>query len=197
MTNAETRRERRGDEEETFSSSPRLRVSASSTSSNLQPQARRRLINFLIGKLFFEAVFVCVLAVAFHYGAFNPFFRGWLDHADARQVWGWALDASHPASRVEVQLYIDGRFAASRTADRSRPDVRDAGRANDEWHGFAFDTPKVSQGIHEARVYAVHESGGGTRRTMRQIGETIHFRVDAVSAGNAQSEAHVVREENR
>jgi hypothetical protein len=81
-----------------------------------------------------------------------------------------------------VQLYIDGRFVASRVADLSRPDVKAAGRALDEWHGFSFETPPLDPGEHVARVYVVHESGEGVRRTLQLLGDPKRFRVEKETA---------------
>jgi hypothetical protein len=141
------------------------------------PRARARLTNFLIAKSILEALFVGALAVGFYLTAFTPFFRGSLDVADAGHVAGWVVNQAEPQSRVEVQLYIDGRFVGNSTADLPRPDVKAAGRAVDENHGFAFETPTLSAGQHEARVYAVHMSGGGQRRTLQLIGKPLVFNV--------------------
>lgn len=93
---------------------------------------------------------------------------------------GWVIDEAQPDARVEVQLYIDGRVAASARADRERRDVYEAGRAADERHGFSFDTPAALRpGEHEARVYAAHESDEGARRTLQLIGRPLSFRVEA------------------
>lgn len=143
----------------------------------IAPQQRERLTNFLILKSILEALFVGVLATGFYLTAFTPFFRGSLDAADARQIAGWVVNHREPQSRVEVQLYIDGRFAGNGTADRSRPDVKAAGRAEDEGHGFVFDTPPLPVGEHEARVYAVHASGRGQRRTLQLIDKPLLFSV--------------------
>ena len=174
--------------------SPRLRASGEGVrpeqvdsktfqAASLTPAAREHLTHLLLGKLAFEVLFVVALAAAFHYVTFNPYFRGALDRADAFEVSGWAVDDSDPDARVEVQLYLDGRFTAAGVADHPRPDVRDAGRARDERHGFSFETPPLAPGEHEARVYAVHASGGGTRRVLRQIGHAPRFRVEAKGAG--------------
>ena len=143
----------------------------------LEPRKRARLTNFLLGKAIAEALFVGTLAVGFYLVAFTPYFRGSLDAADARHVAGWVVKEGEPQARVEVQLYIDGRFAGHRAADAPRPDVLAAGRAADESHGFVFDTPPLSAGQHEARVYAVHASGGGQRRTLQLLGEPRTFTV--------------------
>ncbi len=52
-----------------------------------------------------------------------------------------------------------------------------AGLASDAAHGYAFETPPLRPGEHVARVYAVHESGGGVRRTLQLVGEARTFRV--------------------
>lgn len=159
--------------------SPRLRVSNVSVPASLTGNARRRLTHLLFFKSILELLFVSALAAGFHFVAFNPSLRGSLDRADAREVAGWALDEAQPAARVEVQLYLDGSFAASRRADRPRPDVQEAGRAEDARHGFVFETPALAAGEHEARVYAVHASGDGARRTLTLIGSPLRFRVEA------------------
>lgn len=141
------------------------------------PVSRARLTNFLIAKSICEALFVGALAIGFYLTAFTPYFRGSLDYGDARHIAGWVVNQADPQSHVEVQLYIDGRFAGNGTADVSRPDVKSAGRAVDENHGFVFDTPALSAGPHEARVYAVHTSGAGQRRTLQLVGQPMVFSV--------------------
>ncbi|HEV7376209.1 MAG TPA: hypothetical protein VGN95_15935 [Pyrinomonadaceae bacterium] len=141
------------------------------------PQARKRLTNYLIIKSIIEILFVGAVAIGFYLTAFAPFFRGALDTADARNIAGWVVNQAEPQGHVEVQLYIDGQFAGDRRADVARPDVTAAGRAEDERHGFVFDTPPLAVGEHEARVYAVHESGQGQRRTLQLIGKPLHFSV--------------------
>jgi hypothetical protein len=180
MSDAETRREQNT---ETVAATHGLRVSvpapsdAVSASVHATPSARRRLAHLLIAKSVAEALFVGALAAGFFYFAFNPYFRGTLDQADAKTISGWVVDDSRPSARVEVQLYVDGRFAASGVADRARPDVLAAGRAQDERHGFVFDSATTASGEHEARVYAVHESGGGARRTLQLVGQPLRFSV--------------------
>lgn len=148
----------------------------------IAPPRGARLTNFLIAKSIAEALFVGALAVVFYLTAFTPFFRGSLDYADARHVAGWVVNQAHPLSHVEVQLYIDGRFIANGTADLSRPDVKAAGRAENENHGFVFDLPALPAGQHEARVYAVHMSGEGQRRTLQLVDKPLVFNVDAIEA---------------
>lgn len=142
-------------------------------------QRERKLTNFLIAKTVIEIIFVIILAAYFSYADFSPGFRGWLDIADEREISGWVVNGRATSSPVEVQLYIDNRFVANNFADRPRPDLVRAGRAESEHHGFAFETPPLNAGEHEARVFAVHASRGGVRRTLQLIGAPLRFRVEA------------------
>jgi hypothetical protein len=151
------------------------------------PALGARLTHFLIAKSIFEALFVGALAVGFYLTAFNPYFRGSLDYADASHVAGWVVNQADPQARVEVQLYIDGRFAGHTEAKVSRPDVLAAGRAADESHGFVFDTPTLSPGQHEARVYAVHLSGAGIRRTLQLLDKPRIFNVPPPGGSEAST----------
>jgi hypothetical protein len=155
----------------------------------IDSKGKHRLTKYLIVKSTIEILFVGSLATGFYLTAFNPYFRGALDVADAQHVAGWALNESAIQSPVEVQLYIDGRFAGDGRADVARPDVKAAGRAEDERHGFVFDTPPLPAGEHEARVYAVHASGEGVRRTLQLIGKPLAFHVDASEVKEANTTA--------
>ena len=133
-----------------------------------------------------EALLITAISVGFYFATTNPYQRGVLDYADMQTVSGWAVDEAQPWARVEVQLYIDGRFVADGTAAEFRPDVREARRANDEWHGFVFKVPSLPPDEHEARVYAVHASSGGARRTLQLIGKPLRFRVEASDKGGVR-----------
>src|SRR3712207_1807461 len=102
------------------------------------PPARKRLIKYLVLKSVIDLLFVGGLAVGFYLDAFNPRLSGALDEADAQGVAGWVVDRSNPSARVEVQLYVDGRFVESRRADFARADLVAAGVAEDARHGFFF-----------------------------------------------------------
>jgi hypothetical protein len=138
--------------------------------------SKAKLIKFLIGKSMLETVLVSAIAVAFYIDAFPPYFHGWGEAAPTAQaIVGWAVNNDAPWQRVSVQLFVDGNFIGTQTANLARPDVSAAGWAKDEWHGYSFRLPLLGAGPHEARVYAVHESGGGTRQTLQQLGDPIHF----------------------
>lgn len=144
----------------------------------MNSKARARLVHLLISKSIVEALLIASVAVAFFFSTTNLYLRGVLDNADKMFVTGWVVDESRPYARVEVQLFVDDRFAGAAIADQFRPDVREAKRAEDDWHGFVFSTPRLAVGDHEARVYAVHSNGSGVRRTLQLIGKPYRFRTE-------------------
>jgi hypothetical protein len=149
-----------------------------------------KLVHALIIKSIAETILVATLAVAFFLSAFPPYFHGW-GEATPHGIAGWVVNESAPWDRVEVQLFIDGKFVASDTANQARPDVVAAGRSRDAWHGYNFPVSSLAIGAHEARVYATHASGGGARQTLQQTGDPIRFTVDADGAFHDQSKEAV------
>ena len=139
--------------------------------------SRAGLANLLIGKSIAEALLVTTVAAGFYLSATNPSLRGWLDHADAQTISGWAVDEDNPGRPVEVQLFIDDQFIEQRSATDFRPDVRQAGRAADDRHGFVFKTPALTPGEHQATVYLLHRGASPARRTLQIIGKPIRFTV--------------------
>ncbi len=125
-----------------------------------------------------EALLVTAVAVGFYFSTTNRNLRGVLDRADRQTVTGWVVDEAQPEMRVEVQLFIDEKFTAGTLASQFRPDVHEARRADDDWHGFVFQTPVLVAGEHEARVYALYSGGAGTRRTLQLIGKPFRFRIE-------------------
>jgi hypothetical protein len=113
------------------------------------------------------------------YSSFPPHFRGFGEVTPMGEVAGWAVDASRPGARVEVELYVDGRFVAHGLARLPRPDVVAAGRAADPDCGYRFALPILAAGPHEARVYALHSPGPASRRTLKQLGDPLRFDADA------------------
>jgi hypothetical protein len=158
--------------------------------SSAAPARLSRLSHALIAKSVVEALFVVALAVYFSYTSFNPYFRGSVDVADERAVAGWVVNAAAPGERVEVHLYIDGHFVGRRVADAPRPDVFEAGRSLDAFHGFVFNLPPLPPNrTYEARVYALHETGDAARRTLQEFGETKQFGVTADGANSSVPDA--------
>ncbi|HEX7315207.1 MAG TPA: hypothetical protein VF297_14870 [Pyrinomonadaceae bacterium] len=132
------------------------------------------------------AALVCVTAAAgayavwVEYSSFPPHFRGFGEVTRRGEVAGWAVDVTRPGARVEVELYVDGRFVAHGVASLPRPDVVAAGRAQDPDCGYRFPLPALAVGAHEARVYALHAPGGAAdRRTLKQLGDPLRFETDA------------------
>ena len=140
-----------------------------------------KLIHALIAKSIAETILVAALAVGFYFTAFPPYFHGW-GEASPHAISGWVVNQHVPWDRVEVQLFIDGKFVATGTANLSRPDVVAAGWAKDEWHGYSLAVPSLAPGVHEARVYALHASGYGIRQTLQLVGDPSPLRVDESGA---------------
>ncbi len=113
-----------------------------------------------------EALLVTAVAVGFYFSITN------------RHLQGVLVDEAQPAARVEVQLFIDEKFSTAAVAAQFRPDVHEAHRAEDDWHGFVFQTPTLAAGEHEARVYALYSGTTGTRRTLQLIGKPFRFRIE-------------------
>jgi hypothetical protein len=138
-----------------------------------------KLVNVLIAKSILETLFVATIAVVVYLNAFPPTFHGWGEAVvDARTISGWVVDNARPWDRVEVQLFVDGKFMGTQVAQLSRPDVVAAGWARDEWHGYEFVVSGLATGAHEARVYALHSSGNGARHTLQLPGDPIRFQVE-------------------
>lgn len=146
----------------------------------MKSRSRSKLIQILLAKSVAEAVLVAAIAVTFYFAVTNRHLRGVLDSANNQMISGWVVNESEPWARVEVQLYIDNMFVSDTASDEYRPDVRQAKRALDDWHGFVFPTPPLAAGAHEARVYAVHVTGNGTRRSLQLIGKPLRFEIAAV-----------------
>ena len=137
---------------------------------------KSKLVNLLIAKSVLDTILVATIAVIVYLNAFPPTFHGWGEAVVQEQrIAGWAINDADPWARVEVQLFIDGKFVGTQVAQLSRPDVAAAGWAKDEWHGYSFIVKDLAAGVHEARVYAVHGSGGGTRYTLQLLGDPIRF----------------------
>ena len=139
---------------------------------------QKQLVNLLIAKSILDTILVGTIAVVAYLNAFPPTFHGWGEAVVASQsIAGWAVNDADPWRRVEVQLFVDGKLVATQEAHLSRPDVSRAGWARDEWHGYNFPVTGLSQGVHEARVYALHSSGNGARYSLQLLGDPIHFEI--------------------
>ena len=141
------------------------------------PIPHRKLVHVLIGKSIIETLLIGALAVVTFIMVFPPHFHGWGEVTD-KAIAGWAVNNSEPYQRVAVQLFIDGQFVSSAVADHARPDVSAAGWARDPWHGYVFILPSLPPGRHEARIYAVHDSGDGKRKSLQMLGDPLNFTIN-------------------
>jgi hypothetical protein len=149
-----------------------LRVPFSAPAKSRMTPARRALAAAVAAKLTLDLLFVCALAVYSQAVSFRADFVGALEYADGRVARGWVSDNARPGSAVELQLYVDGHFAAAGVADIPSAE---GSATNDGRRGFEFGLVQLPPGEHEARVYAVRTSRGGARRTLRQIGDPLRF----------------------
>jgi hypothetical protein len=137
----------------------------------------KKLVNLLLAKSILETIFIGTLAVIVYAKLFPPTFHGWGEAVvEARSIAGWVVNDADPWRRVEVQLFVDGKLVGTQVAQLSRPDVLAAGWSKDEWHGYSFVVSGLGVGMHEARVYALHQQGD--RYTLRMLGDPIRFEVD-------------------
>jgi hypothetical protein len=136
-----------------------------------------QLVNLLIAKSILETILVGTIAVFVYVKTFPPTIHGWGEAvAGTQSISGWVVDYADPWRRVEVQLFVDGKLVATQVAQLSRPDIVAAGWAKDQWHGYNFVVTGLAAGTHEARVYALHQSGD--RYTLQLLGDPITFEVD-------------------
>lgn len=142
-----------------------------------------RFVHILIGKSIAETIVVGTLAAISFITILPPYFHGW-GEVTPKGIAGWAVNEAEPWGRVEVQLFIDGKFVATQIAHAPRPDVAAAGMAKDQWHGYWFSLHSLSVGNHEARVYALHDSEAGSRKSLQLLGNPLKFSVDR--EGNLQ-----------
>lgn len=139
-----------------------------------------RLVNLLIGKSIAETVLVGAIAVLAYLNAFPPTFYGWGEAVvESKAIAGWAVNSGKRSTPVEVQLFVDGKLVSTQTAQLPRPDVVAAGWSTSELCGYSFALPSSTAGVHEARVYALHESGDAARYTLQLLGDPIRFVVNA------------------
>lgn len=136
---------------------------------------RFRTMQFVFAALVCVTLAAGAYAVWVEYSFFPPHFRGFGEVTRRGEVAGWAVDPVNPRARVEVELYVDGRFVAHAVASLPRPDVVAAGRASDPDCGYRFELPTLTEGSHEARVYALHAPGPAHLRTLKQLGDPLRF----------------------
>lgn len=141
--------------------------------------SRKTFIQLLVGKSICEALVVASVAVGLFLATTNLALHGQLEVADAQTISGWVTDDSAAGQPVEVQLFIDDKFIEQKTANESRAGEHQADRAQGDGHEFAFKTPALTAGEHEAKVYVLHRGASLSRRTLQILGSPIRFRSNA------------------
>lgn len=137
----------------------------------------KQLTNALIAKSIIETILVGTIALVVYVKAFPPTFKGWAEAVvESQSISGWVVDNADAWRRLEVQLFVDGKLFGTQVAQLSRPDVVTAKWGKDEWHGYNFVVNGLTAGRHEARVYALHQSGD--RYTLQLLGDPIQIEVD-------------------
>jgi hypothetical protein len=152
-----------------------LRVPFSADGSRRAVRARGALVKLIAAKLTLDLLFVCGLAIYTHAVTFKRGFDGDIEHADGLRVSGWVVDLERPGAAVELQLFLNGRFAAATVASEPMSDNVAGSTAEQDQRAFIFQFERPRYGEFEARVYAVRERRGGTRRTLQQIGDPRGF----------------------
>jgi hypothetical protein len=83
--------------------------------------------------------------------------RGVVDTISENTIYGWAQDPDAPTTAIPVDIYIDGVYNKTTTANVNRPDLTSAiGSAN---HGFSVTLPEMTFGTHRIDVYASESQG--------------------------------------
>lgn len=126
-----------------------------------------RLTRAILAKAFAEIAIVCLAVTLAAFAYFNPTLRGEIEVVDGTQISGWVHDPCAPDEWLDVQLFIDQRFAAAGHAD-----VR---RDGNPGFAFSFATPSLRPGRHRVEVLAVRKTKGTPIRTLLPIGKGKRF----------------------
>jgi hypothetical protein len=120
-----------------------------------------RLLKGVAAKLFVDLIVVCVIVSLTAFSQSSPLVRGRVDVANGQRVAGWVYDPRSPDQGIEVQLFVDGRFAQTKVANEYRPDLTRLGRAGPN-HGFSFDL-SLPSGPHRMEVFVVRPGIAGSK----------------------------------
>jgi phytanoyl-CoA hydroxylase len=92
-------------------------------------------------------------------------FEGYVDADTSDWLSGWVWDRQRPNEPIAIEVYVDGRRAATAVADLYRPDLEAAGKG-DGRHAFRIPLPPLlaDGGAHGVEVRAA-ESGASLPRS--------------------------------
>ena len=138
------------------------------------------MLYLIIAKSMIELLLLAGIASYVGWFTFHPLIHGVIDTASAEEVTGWAFNPETPLASVEVQLFLDGRFFASRVADQARPDLVSAGVTNRPDHGYRFPIPPaaLTPGRHTAEVFVLQPALSGYRTLVPLTKTPRSFAVD-------------------
>lgn len=142
----------------------------------MQNSSATKLLHAILAKTGLELTLIIVAISLAAYAHFNPPIRGAIDIAGSTRIAGWAYDPREPETELEVQLFLDGKFAATGRADASRPDLISAGAAKNANHGFAFDVTSLhlTPGKYQIDIYALR-SGSGKNKALLSLTKKDYF----------------------
>jgi hypothetical protein len=151
------------------------------TPDKVEQRSATKLLQAVIMKTGLELVLICVAVSLAAFSHINPPLRGAIDVADATRVAGWAYDPREPTARLEVQLFVDGRFIAAGRADEPRADLVRRGAAEDALHGFTFAVPPLglAPGRHTLQVFAVHSGSANNKTLLSLTRSTLTLHINA------------------
>jgi hypothetical protein len=142
----------------------------------MRAETPRRLTRLLLLKSLAELLLVAALAASLFLIDVRAGLTGGIERVEGGTLKGWVEGGGDEAA-VEIQLFIDGRFASSALAERVEP-ARDLQRAEaDSRHHFTFQLAVPPDAEHEARAYAVTGGREGVRRTLTLLGQPVRFRI--------------------
>lgn len=84
---------------------------------------------------------------------------GVFESASGTTLTGWAYDPDTPGSPIPVDIYVDGVYAETVSADIARSDVPQLQSLSSNAHGFSADLPALSFGTHKIDIYASESQG--------------------------------------
>ena len=91
---------------------------------------------------------------------------GLLEHADCREISGWAWDQNDPNAPISVNISDGTKLLMTVSADEFRQDLQEAGYGTGR-HAFMVKTPPL---LNDGRLHRVRVTIAGTKRTLEHSG---------------------------
>mgnify|MGYP001599117447 CR=1 FL=1 len=84
--------------------------------------------------------------------------QGSFDVVKNGQLMGWAWDPDAPGTAIAVDVYVDGVYSKTASANVERPDLS-AVTGGSTAHGFSIEMPVLSFGTHKIDLYGAEAQG--------------------------------------